>query len=200
MEKLPGKYQKALDLIISGALSYKDIATQCGFSADYLYQLVEGKEANRTKNGKLFYESLQKYEKQRDKEIKDIIKSNKKQCHMLINEYLGQVAKKKGRIQHIGALTGVANALSKSTPNVEIGSFSYTKGLSAEDITNEWKRLQGIGRGSANRSRISGLTPGGAGESPMAEGAGDTAPEESEDTILPAEREAGPLPSGEEPN
>ena len=193
--KLTPKYQRALDLIVEGSFSYKQIAQQVGLSPDTLYGLVEGKEAEKNAAGKLFYETLQKFDKQRDKEIKDLIKKNKKLCQKYINEYLGVVMLKKGRTKEIAMMTTIANALAKSTPNVEIGSFTYTKGLAAEDIANEWKRLQGIRRGSVDRRGVSGLTSGGTRESALAAGARDTAAQEPEDTLLRAEPETGPIPS-----
>jgi hypothetical protein len=190
MEKLkvlPPKYQKALELVIEGSLSYKQIADKLGFSADYLYQLVEGKEANRTASGKLFYESLQEHDKARDKEIRDLIKNNKKLCQRLLNEYLGRVGKKKNNDSEIPLVTSITNALAKSTPNIEIGSFTFQKGLSPDDIYGEFKRLTGL---TSDRGAIQGASARGTGEIPVAPRPRVATAQESEDPILPTEPEA----------
>lgn len=200
MSKLPAKLQKALDLVLSGALSFKEIAKQCGFSADYLYQLVEGKEAHRTENGKIFYESYQKAQKQRDKEIRDLVKSNKKKAQKYVSEYLDAVSKQKGRVDHISTVTAVINALAKSTPNVEIGSFTYQKGLSPEDIFNEFKRLSGNREIASLGRTVQEASAGRAGEIPLASGARNRITQEPEDTVLPAEPEIGPVSPESEPD
>jgi AraC-like DNA-binding protein len=162
--KLPPKYQKALDLILhDNSFSIKQIAQQVGLSPHTLYGLVEGKEQDSA--GKLFYETLQKHEKQRDKEIRDLVKKNKKLCQRYINEYLAHILRKSGRTKEIHTMTTIANALSKSTPNVEIGSFTYQKGLSPEDIYAEFKRLTGL---TSERRAVSGTSKGGTGKIPVA--------------------------------
>lgn len=191
---LDKKYLQALSLLEAGNLTYREIAKQCSINIDSFYKLIEGKSKDAPVVQAKFTEIFSEIQKRRDKDIKDLIKKNKKNTQELIDRWLtDQKRSKKIGIMLMPTVVSVANALAKSTPNVEIGSFSYTKGLSAEDLVNEWKRLQGVGRGSANRNRIPGLTTGGEGESPVVEGARDTAPEEPEDTILRAEPETGPI-------
>jgi hypothetical protein len=192
---LDKKYLQALSLLEAGNLTYREIAKQCSINIDTFYHLIEGDYKDSSAIQVKFTAALSEIHKRRDKEIRDLVKSNKKETHLLINRWvLDQKRRKKVGNKLMPTIVSVANALAKSTPNVEIGSFSYTKGLSAEDLVNEWKRLQGVGRGSANRSRVSGLTTGRERESLMAEGAGNTAPQEPEDTVLRAEPGSEAIP------
>lgn len=187
---LDPKYLKALSLLEAGNLTYREIAKQCSINIDTFYHLIEGDYKDSSAIQAKFSAALSEIHKRRDKEIRDLVKKNKKQTHELIDRWLiDQKGRKKVTNKLMPTIVSVANALAKSTPNVEIGSFSYTKGLSAEDLVNEWKRLQGIGRGSANRNRVPGFTAGGEGESPVVEGTRDTVAQEPEDTVLRAEPE-----------
>jgi len=198
---LDKKYLTALSLLEAGNLTYREIAKQCSINIDTFYHLVEGDYKDSVAIQQKFTAALSEIHKRRDKEIKDLLKSNKKETHLLINRWvLDQKKRKKVTNKLMPTIVSVANALSKSTPNVEIGSFTYSKGLSAEDIANEWKRLQGVRQGSVNRRAIPGLTPGRTGEGSLAFGAGDTAPEESENTVLRAEPETGSISPSEDPN
>ena len=188
---LPEKYRKALQLIEDGKLSYRSIANQCGIAERTLYDLVEGKIEKHGNYGKNFYKALQEAGKRKDKQIRELIKSNKFLSQAFLNDYLAQISQKKDRKKAIYMITKVINALAKSTPSVQIDSFTYQKGLSPEDIYNEFKRLSGL---ASDRRTISGSAARRTGEIPLAPGAGDRITEEPEDPILPAEPETGPIP------
>jgi hypothetical protein len=191
MKTLPPKYQKALALISTGSLTLGEVAKQAGLADKTLYNLVEGADVHKSESGRLFFEEYKKIEKDRDREIRNLIKGNKKKVHQIISKWL-EANQNKPKVDKslMSTAVSVANVLAKSTPNVEIGSFSYTKGLSAEDLFSEFKRLKGLAEVGVNRSRVSGVAEGGAGESGLAEGAGDTAAEEPENPLLRGESEA----------
>lgn len=192
LDVLPEKYRKALQLIEAGNHSYREVARLCGIGEKSFYDLVEGRAKANDRIQEMFTKELTEITRRVDKEIKDLIKKNKKTTHYLIDNWLtDQKRRKKVSGKLMPTIVSVANALAKSTPNVEIGSFTYQKGLSAEDIANEWKRLKGIADAGVDRRGVRGFTPGGTREGLMAEGAGDRAPEEPEDPILPAEPETG---------
>jgi hypothetical protein len=64
-------------------------------------------------------------------------------------------------------LCSILNALGKTQTNVEVNnSFSYTKGLSAEDLIHEFKRLGSLARSTLDGGRIQSVDAGGSGEIP----------------------------------
>jgi hypothetical protein len=179
---LPEKYSKALNLIKEGNLSYREIAKVCKINEDNLYELCEGNYTEAPQIQEKFTNALNEINKQRDKEIRDLLKKCKKKTLRLIDSYLSnfnQVTPKQDKL--MSTLTAVANALAKSTPNVEIGSVSYTQGLSAEDIIHEFNRLTAA---AFDRRRLQPSNNGGAGQLPGTSGQNRITPEESEDTIL----------------
>ena len=144
-DPLPQKYQKALKFISEGNHSYKDIAKLCGINLSNFYDLIEGTADNLGTIQEKFTKELEVSRKQTDKEIRDLVKVNKKETQLLIQSWLiDQKKLKKVDNKQMGTLVSVANALAKSTPNVEIGSFSYTRGLSVEDLYAEFTRLNGL--------------------------------------------------------
>ena len=174
-EKFPERYTKALSLLEAGELSYKQIAKTCGISEQVFYDLVEGDKI-KGEPARIFKEEFDKITKRWDKEIKDSIKKCKKKTYFLIDDYLSKQKKvDKNDKALMSTLVSVANALAKGTPNVEIGSFTYTKGLSPEDIYAEFKRLSGL---ASDRGSIQASDSGRAGKVPVVAGSGDTASEE----------------------
>ena len=196
---LDKKYLQALSLLEAGNLTYREIAKQCSINIDSFYNLIEGKSKDAPAVQAKFTGIFSEIQKRRDKEIKDLIKKNKKNTHELIDRWLtDQKRSKKIGIMLMPTVVSVANALAKSTPNVEIGSFSYTKGLSAEDIANEWQRLKGLAGSKVIGRGVSRLAQGRTGTSALVDGAGSTVTQEPEDTILRAEPEIGGLPPEQE--
>ena len=126
----------------------------------------EGKHTKAPAIQTKFTEALNEIGKQRDKEIRDSIKNCKKKTYYLIDSYLSNFKDLKKDDKAIAMITTIANALAKSTPNVEIGSLSYTQGLSAEDIIHEFNRLTAAaferrrlqGSDKDGTGRISGIT------------------------------------------
>ena len=171
-EFLPEKYVKAISLIEVGKLSYRDIAATCDIREKTFYTLIEGtyEEANIQT---LFTAELEAAYKRIDKETRHLVKKNKKNIQIIMDRYLSLgVQRKNVDPSLISTVTSIANAISKSTPNVEIGSFTYQKGLSPEDIYAEFKRLTGL---ASDRGAVSRLAVGGTGEIPVAPGPGTPA-------------------------
>ena len=191
-EVLPEKYRKALQLIEAGNHSYREIARLCVISEQSFYDLIEGNAKDNPNIQALFSAELSILQKRRDKEIRDLIKKNKKTTHYLIDNWLtDQKRRKKVSNSLMPMIVSVANAISKFTPNVEIGSFVYQKGLSPEDIYGEFKRLTSI---ASHGGAVPGATPGGTGEISLSPRPRVAAAQESEDSVLPAEPETEGLP------
>jgi predicted DNA-binding protein YlxM (UPF0122 family) len=180
-DPLPEKYRKALSLLEDGNSSYGEIADKCGIPRETLYDLIEGRCDDYGTIGDKFTASLNEINKRRDKEIRDLLKKNKKGILYIIDKWICDNKNLKNHNKVMSTVTAVANALSKSTPNVEIGSFVYQKGLSAEDIYGEFKRLTAI---ASDRGPVQGTPEGRTGEVPLAPRSRVAVAEESEDTIL----------------
>jgi hypothetical protein len=185
---LPEKYQKALSLLADGKLSYREIAIACNINVDEFYGLLEGTNTKSPHVQEKFTEEYERIVKQIDKDIRKLAKSCRKQTLYLLNTFLSKHQDiKKSDHNTVRALTSIANGLSKVTPNIEIGSFSYTKGLSPEDIYAEFKRLSGL---ASDRGTIQSTSTGGAGEISLPPGSRGAVTQEPEDPILPTEPEA----------
>lgn len=178
---LPEKYRKALQLIEEANLSFKHIANECGIPEDTFYNLIEGRADDYGKIGEMFTSELNAINKRRDKEIKNLLKKNKKSTQYIIDRYLCDHKNRKNIDKTMPTIVAIANALSKSTPNVEIDKFMYQKGLSIEDIHAEFKRLNGL---ASDRGAVQRSATGGKGEIPLASGPRAPIEEEQEDSLL----------------
>ena len=178
---LPEKYQQSLALIKEGKLSFKQIAHTCKINIDTFYALVEGKYTDSPAIQEKFTQALNEIGKQRDKEIRDSIKNCKKKTYYLIDSYLSNFKDLKKDAKEIAMITTIANALAKSTPNVEIGSLSYTQGLSAEDIIHEFNRLTAA---AFERRGLQGSQQDGTGRVSGASGQNRIAAEIPEDPMV----------------
>jgi len=189
MSSLKPKHIAALQLLKTKKGTTKEIAKSLGMSYDYLRDLMSGK-ANTGNVGKEFSAEFREYEKELDKKIR----AQTKNCADLTTQILGdwlkiiqnKTTKTKEEVKLVKDIQGV---IAKSRPSIEIGTFAYTKGLSAEDLFNEYKRLKGVAQASLIRNRISSSEQGGTGEDYMAPGPGDKTEEISE---TPPLRTSGP--------
>jgi hypothetical protein len=187
-DPLSSKYLKALSLISEGQLSYREIAIACKINVDEFYGLIEGTNTSSPQVQEKFSEAFDSINKQIDRDIRKLSKTCRKKTLYLIDSYLSkhkQVGKKD--TSTVKTLTSIANGLGKVTPNVEIGSFSYTKGLSPEDIYAEFKRLSGL---ASDRGTVQAASERGSGEVPVSFRPGSATEEVEEDTLLSAEPEA----------
>lgn len=186
-DPLPEKYRKALSLIAEGKLSYRDIAKTCGINESNFYDLVEGTADNLGTIQEKFSKEFDAINKQIDRDIRKYSKSCRKKTLLLIDSYLSKHKDiKKKDSNTVKTLTAIANGLGKMTPNVEIGSFSYTKGLSPEDIYAEFTRLSGL---ASDRGTIQKTSPAGTGEISLSPGSRGATPEVEEDSILRTDTE-----------
>ena len=181
-DPLPERYRKALALIEAGELSHKDIASSCGIPLELFYSLCDGTAKNYGTIQEKFTEEYERISRQMDKDIRKLAKSCRKKTLYLIYSYLTKHKDvKKTDKSLVSTLTAIASGLSKVTPNVEIGSFSYTKGLSAEDIYAEFKRLNGL---ASDRGAVQAPSEAGTGEVSLPPGPRGAVTEEPEDPIL----------------
>lgn len=165
--ELSEKHWKALSLLEEGRLSFSEIAKEMGWSYDYFYDLETGNTEKGGNTAELFRAESQKIEAKRNKEIKTITNANTLTAQKIISRVLDELTQKKkldsGEKRLVSLYT---NALSKCQPNVSIGSvaFSYVKGLTAEEMIHEFKRLKGIAESSFDRRRVLDASKGATGD------------------------------------
>jgi len=177
--KLQPKHFKVLELFEEGIFSIKEMAAACKIPLETLYDLFEGNSETQGTIAHLFREELNKLSARNSVKIKHLTKSNKVLAMAMIYDRLVELKKKKKLSpQNTQELTKILNTLTKATPGVEIGSFSLTKGLSAEDLANEFKRLSSIARNASNGLGVQDSDPGESGDIPPAPGRRDSIPEE----------------------
>jgi hypothetical protein len=156
--KLGPKHYKALELIEEGILPIREIAKVVGWNEDTLYELYEGRTEKTGPIGELFASELRKIQERNTAKAKHYIKENKTLALRKMNEYLREIQKQRPTATLVSEINSILNSLAKSTPGVEIGnlSYSYTKGLSAEELVLEFKRLQSLARSEIDRRGIPG--------------------------------------------
>jgi hypothetical protein len=157
--KLGPKHLKALELMAEGRLPLKEIAKICGWAESYFYDLVEGNAEKTSNVAFLFSAEVDKINAKNTKRIKSLSKDIQR---MILSSWDAKIKNEDGKQlteDEEKQRVAIYNAIAKATPNVEIGSFSYTKGLSAEDLVNEFKRLKSLASDSRGvRSASPGRT------------------------------------------
>jgi hypothetical protein len=157
MAKLQPKHFKALQLFEDGLLSLKEIAAACQIELTNFYKMVEGDTATVGDIATLFKAELDKITIRSGEKIKVLVKDNKKIALEMMNARLRSLKNKpKLNEKEVTELNRHINALSKVTPRVEIGTFSYHQGLTAEDLASEFTRLSAIARAALDGRGVSG--------------------------------------------
>ena len=179
MAQLKTKHFKALELFEEGTLSLKEIAHAVGINISDFYDLVEGDTKSVGDTATLFRAEIEKITKRSNAKIKVLVKDTKKIALQLLNDRIRQLKSKSAltgpqRTEYMKAL----DTLSKVTPKVEIGSFAIHKGLSAEDLVNEFKRLSALARQSLNGGRVQSPQQGQPGTLPGSSAGGNRLPKE----------------------
>lgn len=167
--ELNEKHWEALRLMREGKLTHKQIAAHVGWSVNYFQDLVQGKVDKCGYTAELFQKEIKEIEKDLVKNIKYMTKENLSLALFEINRILKQLRdKKKLSFDDQKIIASLTTVLSKTTPQVEIGSVSYqyTKGLTPEELIHEFKRLKGIAESSFDRKGISGSQQGEPGRLP----------------------------------
>ena len=159
--ELSEKHWRTLKLLES--VSRKEVAKAMSFTRDYLDNLCIG---NTTKCGNvaiLFKEEYLKIQVKQEAETKRLVRKNTETAQRLIGEVFSEIEKKKVKTaEDRKILSMYTNALSKFTPTVNVKnlSYSYTKGLTAEELVHEFKRLKTVAESSFERGGISEVAEG----------------------------------------
>lgn len=190
--ELEPKHFKALELIEENTLSIEEIAKSCKMSKNNLYDLIEGRETTGN-TGVLFQVELEKVLKKIDRRIKTNSKKLRDTLHRKLEKWAFELPDKL-EDSHIRRAVELLNSVHKALPHIEIGEIHYHKGLSQEDIVNEFKRLSAIARLTSDGITIQKSSQRGTREILESLGGGNQVPKEQEDTILPSDSETGGLP------
>jgi len=174
---LQAKHWKALQLIEEGDLSIKEIAAACGISSEILYDLHEGNSKDQGTLALLFESEMGKINKRISKKIRHLVKDNKQLALRKVNEYLRDLQKTKADASMMKEVTKIINSLSKSTPTVDM-EVSIHRGLTSEELTNEFKRLGALARFALSGRGVSSIGQERARKLPAPSGPGDPVPEE----------------------
>jgi hypothetical protein len=161
---LSEKHWKALELIEGQKMTIKEIAETVGFSATTLYDLYEG-SGRSGGTGVLFHAEVEKITKKHAAKAKELLESNKTLAMRMLNDVLTRKLSSGYQSDEDAKLiTTINNSLSKSTPNVSVTntSFSYTKGLSAEDLVHEFEKLRSLTEGASVRRSVQAVRSGAA--------------------------------------
>jgi len=155
--ELSEKQWEALALLQKG-VPRKEVAVAIKVSLDYLNKLCSG---NVTKCGKvatLFKAEYLKVQKKNAEETKLLVAGNMKKAQELIGSVFDELGKKKKLSQEDQKMVSMyTNALARCQPSdsAKNVSFSYVKGLSAEELIHEFKRLKTIAESSfETRKRV----------------------------------------------
>ena len=154
--KLSEKHWQALELL-SKDIPRKDVAEKMGWKRNYLDQLCIGAVTSAGGVAGLFKSEYEKVKAKSKKETDDLIHGNLKAAQKLMKEVFDEIGgKKKKSDADKKILSMYTNAIAKCQPSVNIKnlSYSYTKGLNAEELVHEFKRLKTIAEGSFDRGQI----------------------------------------------
>jgi len=177
--KLKPKHYKALELFEEGLLNLAEIGAACGISRDTIYDLFEGNIEKQGEVAALFKEELARVTARTQTRIKEMSKDTKKLAIYQLNDRLRTLNQRKRKTSDdTKEITSILNALAKSTAGIEIGSFSITKGMSPEEIKNEFRRLRVIALSASKRGRILPIDERESGEMPPLDAGGDSVSEE----------------------
>lgn len=156
--ELNEKHWKAIKLIEEGRTSLKEIAKQIGMTEDCLYKLNQGNVEKMGQVAALFKAEVDKIHKTQDRKIKHLTKANKVKTLVQMAKVLDDLENYKNlTLDEKKIIATYHNALAKSTPNVEIGSvsWSYTKGMTPQELIYEFERLKSLAEGSSDRRGLS---------------------------------------------
>jgi AraC-like DNA-binding protein len=188
------KHLKALDLLKSTDLPIQEVAKQAGINRQHLFDLIAGSE----KAGPVAQEFSSVYKKvieDMDKRISLKSKTLRERLIGILDRWTeancdrSNLSKDKRK-----TIVDAVKALTQGQPTYNIGSVSYSKGLSGEDIVNEFRRLGALAESALNGRGIPGLGEGRPGVLSLSSRARDKAQEGAETPSLLAEPEAGAIP------
>lgn len=151
------KQLKALALFKDGGKTQAEIALAADMSLSNLKSWIGGDTRVVGSLAVLFQKEWRKIDDERDENIKRLEKeTNEKLMSLILRETETLSSQKKLTNPEKRLLSLYKNALSSSKQSVNIKnlSYSYTQGLTPEDLIHEFTKLKGIAESSFNRRKI----------------------------------------------
>jgi hypothetical protein len=190
---LTKKHRDALQLIKQNKYSLKEIAQKSGISYNYLRKLTIG-DPTTGNVGKLFSIEVDKIDKDIENRTNRLMIRTRELAYKKLKAWVKAQKDCDSKIKH-KQMVDVVNALNKAYPQVKIESYTWKEGISSEEALNEFRRLAGVANKSALRDRVSEALVGRPEQVPVSPGQADAFGEDAQDTVLPAEPEAGEVSS-----
>ncbi len=182
------KHKKALELLQQGKLKISEVAKESGLSTDHLYDLLSGAE----KAGGVAQEFSTMYAKvmeDTDKRINAKQKELKEVVTEVLSKWSKENSKKKLTESELKGFVNTAKVL-QTGPVYNIGSVSYSRGLTSEEMSNEFKRLRALAESALGRKAVQGAVREGSGVLSSSVGRGNQDEDGEEDTSLRPEPKA----------
>ena len=155
---LNAKHKQALNLLRENKVPVDGIARTCGFSPEYLKDLMEGKP-NTGPAGVLFSTEYKKVKRDislRTRDNIDTLKERLVEDLLAWNEAINLQANGMPEMltmSQVPEKRRILGELNKATAGIEIEEFHY-HGLSGEDLINEFKRVKSLVQLTAGRPRV----------------------------------------------
>jgi len=174
---LSPKHWKALDLLEEGMLSVREIAKSVGWTDSILYELMAGNVQKTGTVGELFFSELKKMHSRNVSKVKHLAKENQKLSLIKLNERLRDLKSKKPTEAMVKEISKIMVSIGKIVPNVEINqSYSFTKGMTAEELMHEFSRLKSVAGVTLDGSGVQGSKSGRQGALPSPDVGGSRLP------------------------
>ena len=174
------KHLKALELLKNN-MPVSEVVKQAGIQRSQIYDLIAGNE----KAGPVAQEFGQEFQKKMEEQDKRIAEIQKDLKETVFTKLRAWTKTNKITEGNRKSFVDISKVL-QTGPVYNIGSVSYSRGLSAEEMINEFKRLRAASEGALDRRTVSSLIPQGPGVLPVLAGRGNQAEEGQEDPSLPA--------------
>ena len=160
---LQPKHLKALEMLANNDASIASVAKDCGISRDHLYDLIAGEE----KAGPVaaeFRDKLQTATGKIEERTSLKIKQLKESAITKMIDWVNSVKDGKSMsAMERRTMVEMLNSLNRSRATYNIGSLSYSKGMTGEDLLNEFRRLSALAQSALERRAVSGIAEGTAG-------------------------------------
>lgn len=158
--ELSEKQWQAISLLKSG-MARKDVAKECGWKIDYFKKLCSGDISTCGYTADLFKKELLKVVAEQAEDTKALVEENTLTVQRMIKFELGELEKKQAdkkslSLEEQKLICTLTNSISNCKPTVSVGSiaYSYTQGLTPEELLHEFTRLTSIAESSFNRRPV----------------------------------------------
>lgn len=152
------EHWQALGLIEdSNAMTMKEIAKKVGIDYGHLLYLYSGDVEQAGQLASVFQAEVKKIAKKKDAKIADLMKESKELCLQQIVR-VTQDIKAKTRLSKDdqNMIVKLTTAVGRVQPEIKIDKFQYkyVKGLSAEELISEFRRLGAVAEGPSDSRTV----------------------------------------------